>query len=86
MFIALAFMFAGIGIGYVFRKHKIKAIHRVITALIWLLLLLLGLNLGADKNIVSQSAQIGLEAFLLATAGVLGSVFFAWLLWKTVKK
>jgi len=74
-------MFAGIAFGYLLRSKKIRFIHWVIITLIWLLLFLLGLEIGANETIVRQFGSLGLEAFLLAAAGTLGSVVFAWILW-----
>ncbi len=81
MFTVLSFMFAGIAFGYLLRSKKIRFIHWVIITLIWLLLFLLGLEIGANETIVRQFGSLGLEAFLLAAAGTLGSVVFAWILW-----
>lgn len=85
MFIVLACMFAGIGFGFVLRNRKIHAIHRFILTLIWLLLFLLGLKVGANETIVHQFSKLGFQAFLLATGGTLGSVIAAKLLWLSVR-
>jgi uncharacterized membrane protein YbjE (DUF340 family) len=82
MFIVISFMIAGIAIGYFFRKWKFRFIHTLILTLIWLLLFLLGLEVGSNETVVRQFATLGLEAFLLAFAGTMGSVIFAWILWK----
>lgn len=81
MFIVIGFMVAGIVVGYLFRQYKIRFIHRTILTLIWLLLFLLGLELGANDTVVRQFGNLGLEAFVLSVAATLGSVVFAGLLW-----
>ena len=81
MFIVIAFMLAGIAVGFLFRRWKIRFIHRLILTLIWLLLFLLGLEVGANNTVIQQFGKLGFEAFLLAIGGTLGSVIFAWLLW-----
>ena len=86
MFIVIACMIAGIGLGYLLRNQKIRFIKGFIITLIWLLLFLLGLEIGTNKDLVSQFGKLGLEAFLLATAGTMGSVFFAKLLWNFIQK
>ena len=86
MFIVIACMLAGIGLGYLLRNRKIRFIQGFIITLIWLLLFLLGLEIGSNKDLVSQFGKLGLEAFLLATGGTLGSVFFAKLLWNFIQK
>jgi len=85
MFTVLSFMFAGIAVGYLLRNKKIRFIHWVITTLIWLLLFLLGLEVGANETIVRQFGTLGFEAFLLAAGATLGSVVFAWMLWLAVR-
>jgi len=78
-------MIAGLAFGYILRRWKIRFIHRLILTLIWLLLFLLGLEVGANEVIVSQFHKLGFEAFLLAVGGTLGSVLAAWALWLTIR-
>jgi len=85
MFIVIAFMMGGIGVGYLLRQHKLRFIHRIILMLIWLLLFLLGLEVGANKTVIHQFGNLGFEAFLLTFAGTLGSIVFAGLLWRLVR-
>jgi len=85
MFIVIACMITGILVGYLLRQHKLRFIHRLVLTLIWLLLLLLGLEVGANETVIRQFGTLGFEAFLLAFAGTLGSVIFAGLLWLTVR-
>ena len=85
MCIVIAFMMGGIGVGYLLRQHKLRFIHRIILMLIWLLLFLLGLEVGANKTVIQQFGNLGFEAFLLAFAGTLGSIVFAGLLWRLVR-
>lgn len=85
MFVVIACMLAGIAVGYLFRSRKIHFIHRLILILIWVLLFLLGLEVGANEAVVNQFGKLGFDAFLLAVAGTLGSVILTWLLWLTVR-
>ncbi len=85
MFTVLSFMFIGIALGYLLRSKKIHFIHWVVTTLIWLLLFLLGLEVGVNETIVRQFGTLGFEAFLLAGGATLGSVVFAWILWLAVR-
>ena len=79
-------MLCGIGTGYLLRNKKMGAIGRVITALIWLLLFLLGIEVGSNPRIVNGLQTLGLEAIVLTLAGSAGSVLFAWALWKMVNR
>lgn len=62
-------MLCGIGTGYLLRNKKMRAIGRVITVLIWLLLFLLGIEVGSNPRIVNGLQTLGLEAFVLTLAG-----------------
>ena len=86
MFIVLLFMFAGIITGYLFRKWKIQLINGIILTLIWLLLFLLGVEVGVNDNVVKNFANLGFEAMLIAVFATLGSIIGAWLLWKITPK
>ncbi len=79
-------MLCGIGTGYLLRNKKLGAIGRIITALIWVLLFLLGIEVGGNPRIVDGLRTLGLEAVLLALAGCVGSIFFAWALWRMVNR
>ena len=68
-------MLCGIGTGYLLRNKKMSFIGRIITALIWVLLFLLGIEVGSNPRIISGLQTLG---------GSLGSALFAWALWKYV--
>ena len=86
MFVVLGFMLAGIAVGFLVRRLKMRFIHGLILTLIWLLLFLLGLEIGSNQSVVSQFPRLGLQAFLLATGGTVGSVLAAWGLWLVANK
>ena len=86
MFIVISFMVAGVAVGYLFRRYKFTFIHQLILLLIWLLLFMLGLELGYEKSIVANIMSLGVDALILAITATLGSVFFAFVLWKSTKK
>ena len=66
MFTVIGIMFAGIAAGYLLRKIDL------------LLLFLLGISVGANKDIVDNLVTLGGQAFLLALAGTVGSVLAGW--------
>ncbi len=86
MFVVISFMLAGIAVGYLLRHWKLRFIHGLILTLIWLLLFLLGLEVGTNETVVRQFGNLGFEAFILASAATLGSVLAAWLLWVSFKR
>jgi len=83
------FIFAfGILIGYVVRNHNrvIKANDYMTNFAIYLLLFLLGLGVGSNKDIIENVDIIGFNAFLISVFAVAGSVFFAWIVNKFIFK
>ncbi|HJH65944.1 MAG TPA: lysine exporter LysO family protein [Bacteroides mediterraneensis] len=81
MFTVIGVMFGGIAIGFLFRRQRLSWIGKVITVLIWVLLFLLGIEVGGNRRIVEGLATLGGEAFLIALTCVLGSCALAWALW-----
>lgn len=81
MFIIIGIMLSGMLVGYLFRSFRLTIIHKIITVLIWALLLLLGIEVGGNNKIVSGLHTIGVEALMITLAATLGSVIAAWVLW-----
>ena len=86
MFIAIGFMLMGVLIGFLLRKKVFKNISKLITGLIWLLLLILGVEVGGNSQIVSGLPVIGVEALIITAAAIIGSAVAAFLLWKRIAK
>ena len=93
MFIVILFIFLGIGIGYVVRTRMSarKTVIASLTAkattwLIWLLLFMLGLEVGSNEQIIAALPTLGVEALMLSICAVLGSCALAWALWKMTKE
>ena len=84
MFTVIGIMFLGIGAGYLMRRQSLSWINKAITILIWLLLFLLGIEVGHNEQIIRSLPTLGLEAFAIALVCVLGSCLAAWALWKHV--
>lgn len=81
MFVIIVIMLLGIGVGFLLRKNNLSGIGNFITGLIWLLLFLLGVDVGGNKTIIQGLHTLGMEALLLTIGGILGSVILAWGLW-----
>ena len=84
--IIISLMLTGICIGYIFRQHNLKFIQQIVTTLIWILLFLLGTEVGHNEAIIKGLHTIGLQALLLTLAGVAGSILAAWGLWFYIYK
>ncbi|MFV0390684.1 MAG: LysO family transporter [Paludibacteraceae bacterium] len=85
MFIVLGCMLTGIVVGYLLRNKRIRFLHGAITLLVWLLLFLLGWEIGTNKMVVAQFGELGLEAFIIAVTGTLGSIVGAKFLWNSIR-
>lgn len=92
MFIVILFIFLGILSGVFCRKLSTGARisltdvaarwqGRIVTWLIWLLLFLLGIEVGSNEMIVRSLPTLGVEALLLSSAATLGCCVLAWALW-----
>ena len=86
MFIVIAMMFCGIALGYVMRHHRFTHIGRITIFFIWVLLFVLGVEVGSNPNIINSFHTLGIEALFIAVMSTMGSVIAAMLLWKSVKK
>ena len=86
MFTIIGLMLTGMLLGFLLRKQKLSGIHKVITVLIWLLLFLLGIDVGGNQKIINGLHTIGMEAIVITLAAVLGSVTAAWVLWYALYK
>ena len=78
MFTVIGIMFVGIALGYLLRRQSLPWINKAITALIWLLLFLLGIEVGHNEQIIRSLPTLGVEAFAIAIVCVLGSCLAAW--------
>ena len=84
MVILISLLCSGIFLGWISKRLMFSWINRIITALIWLLLFILGLEVGANEKIIKGIYHLGIEALAVSTAGLLGSMFAAYLLEKLV--
>ncbi len=79
-------MILGTVVGYIFRSNKLGNISKIITFIIWVLLFLLGVEVGTNPDIIAGLGTIGVEALIITVAAVLGSALVAILLWRYIKK
>ena len=86
MLIIVAIMLCGIAVGYLFRKKNTRFVSHVITVLIWVLLFLLGIEVGSNPRIVMGMQTLGIEALVLTIGGAVGTTLCAWLLWIYVSR
>ena len=54
MFTVIGLMLGGMAIGFLLRRQEFSWINKVITSLIWVLLFLLGVEVGGNRQIVED--------------------------------
>lgn len=86
MFVVILVMMSGILAGRLLRRRRLDFLPRVVMFFIWVLLFLLGVEVGSNPKIIESLSAIGIEAVVIAFAGTLGSVVFSWVLWRYVDK
>ena len=79
-------MLSGVAVGLAFRRNPIRFISKIITVLIWVLLFLLGVEVGGNPLIMGSMHDLGMEALILTLAGLSGSMAMAWGLWRIVSR
>ena len=84
MFIIVGIMLLGVLVGFLLRNKKISWIQSLITLFIWLLLFLLGVDVGGNPDIINNLPTLGVEALIITIGAVLGSAICAALLWRAV--
>ena len=60
MFIIIGIMLTGMLFGFLLRNKRLSWIHKIITLLIWVLLFLLGIDVGGNEAIIKGLHTLGL--------------------------
>jgi uncharacterized membrane protein YbjE (DUF340 family) len=83
MYQVLLLLLVGMLIGFLLRAKKIfaQSVDIIINILIYILLLFLGISMGSNKLIVKNIGSIGINAFVLSLASIVGSVLFCFLVY-----
>lgn len=75
MLLPISLIFAGILLGILLRRTAIPGIAgRIFTPVVVLLLFAMGCAIGRNRTVMDNLPRLGLDAFILATASVAGSV------------
>lgn len=86
MLVIFAVIIGGIVTGRLLSSWRLAFVSRIITLIIWLLLFLLGLEVGSDPAVVGGMATLGRTAFVIFAFSVAGSIGASWLLWRYVRR
>lgn len=86
MLVIFAVIIGGIVTGRLLSSWRLAFVSRTITVIIWLLLFLLGLEVGSDPAVMGGMATLGRTAFVIFAFSVAGSIGASWLLWRYVRR
>ena len=82
MLLEVGLVAIGVPFGWLSRKSATaqKTVGHILTWVVRLLLLVLGISLGADSHLMSQLESLGLQAAAISLCAIAGSLAAAWLL------
>lgn len=80
----ILFLVGGILFGQLIRGRAVRMVRSATTVLIWLLLALLGMEVGHDRRIIDGIGSLGVDALIISMSGLAGSLLLAWTLWKVI--
>lgn len=85
MFYLIMTFFAGICAGFIWRRIKaFSHVGKAVSLTVFVMLFFLGVEIGSDEHVLENLSTLGLRAFVLAVAGVAGSVILSMLLYKAL--
>ncbi|MCL1822140.1 MAG: lysine exporter LysO family protein [Prolixibacteraceae bacterium] len=72
----LLLLIVGFVAGYILRKKSdfLRFTDKLTTGVVYLLLLLLGVSVGANDEIIGNFGNIGLQAIVISLASIAGSI------------
>ena len=82
----VAIILSGMAVGFILRKRQLRVVPHMVTVLIWLLLFLLGIEVGSNPQVINGISTLGLEALWLSIAGLAGTILFSWALWRWISR
>lgn len=87
MFKVLAIIIVGVFIGRQIRSDKAPTIlSKSLNVVIYLLLLVMGISVGGNEDIVNNLSTLGLQSLIIMVGAMLGSVIFASIIYSRLFK
>lgn len=86
MLTVFVILLLGIGTGRLLYGRRLSFLRALITAIIWILLFLLGVEVGADPAVVGGLATLGATALVIFVLSVAGSILVSWGLWRWIRR
>ncbi|WP_418990693.1 LysO family transporter, partial [Alistipes sp.] len=84
MLLLFAVIAGGILTGRLLIRRRLAFVPRVVTAVIWVLLFLLGAEVGGNPAVIRGLTTLGQAALVIFSCSVAGSIAAAWLLWRAL--
>lgn len=75
-------MILGVAVGYALRRRRMPWLPHAVTAMVWLLLFLLGIEVGSNGGIIGHLHSLGVESLAIAVCATAGSVACSVWLWR----
>ena len=77
MFVVISIMFGGIAVGYLLRRVELlQKIGKPISYTIFLLLFLLGITVGSNREIINNLSSLGGQALAISASATLGRAVY----------
>ncbi|MFA7116273.1 MAG: lysine exporter LysO family protein [Bacteroidales bacterium] len=86
MIIIFGLIILGLFLGIFLRKVNSIYLNRIITGIIWLLLFIMGIEVGSNPDVVNNLGKLGIDALLISLAASLGSIFTSYIMWRFIRK
>ena len=86
MIIILLLLIVGVALGRLLKCHDItRKISDKVSLTVIAILFTFGIKIGADSGLIAEIGQLGLSALAISTAGIAGSLVFAYIIDRYVK-
>lgn len=85
MLVVLLILWGSVLMGYLLRRWPQPWVSRVLTLSIWLMLLIIGIEVGGNEVLVESLGQLGAEALLITVLTTLCCGVGALMLWRRVQ-
>ena len=78
-------LIAGVCAGFAGRRIKaLSHIGKAVSVTVFVMLFFLGMEIGADRQVLENISELGFRALVLALAGVAGSVLLSMILYRVL--
>jgi len=77
-------MLCGMAAGFLLRRFRMEFLRHIVTVILWALLLILGVEVGINREIVLALPTLGLEALLITVAALGGCMAGSLILWRHI--